>query len=252
MSGEGRRGRQEAARFRRRLADLKRNGSNVLLVGAGGVDTACERLLGESSVGLRYRLFVTTDAGPATARARLASSESDRSSASGRRDHEALVLDWDAAVRGSRADGSAVDTDRPAGIEHPAGEAPSPSVRRVGVGSDDLRELGAAIEDAIEQFDAENGGLSPAELRLCFGSMRPLLADHDGEDARRFLRDLTGTVERFDGMAHYHLPVEYGSETVDAVESLFDAVVEVRYEGGDATQRWHLADPDVTTDWLPL
>ena len=38
-------------------------------------------------------------------------------------------------------------------------------------------------------------------------------------------------------------------ETVQLVAPLFDAVIEVR---GGNNQRWHLREPEITTDWLRL
>lgn len=259
MSGEERRGSSKAtARFRHRLAELKRNGCNILLVGTDALDAACERLLGESSAGPRYRLFVTTDTGPPTAHAKLTSVQS------GPYSDAAAVVDWQANVRGGTA------TDRGDGgdggnggngsngdnFDSPGGtglrDSSEPEFRQLSVESDTLRDLGTAVEETIEEFDAASEGLSPAELRLCFDSIMPLVADHEGRDVRRFLLGLTETVERFDGMAHYHLPSDYGSETVDELEALFDAVVEVRHADGELEQRWHLRDPDLTTDWVPL
>ncbi len=255
MCGEERRGSHEAtARFRRRLADLKRNGCNVLLVGTDALDAACERLLGESSAGPRYRLFVTADSRPATADARL------RSVQSGPYGDSAAVVDWAADVRGGSAaddvaagnrsfDGESLGTRSPAGSVRDASDA---SFFQTTVESDDLRDLGGAVEETAERFAAEAGGLSPGELRLCFDSIVPLVADYDERSVRRFLLGLTETVERFDGMAHYHLPAEYDSETVESIEALFDAVVEVQYGTAEIEQRWHLAEPDITTDWLAL
>ncbi|WP_435178379.1 DUF7504 family protein [Halorussus sp. AFM4] len=238
MVGEERRGDRSAVRFRNRLADLKRNGSNILLVGAEGLDAACVRLLGESSAGRRYRLFVTTDAGPASVRSKLGSVES------GEADEGAVVVDWAADVRGSAAGAARSADDRPNDEDR--------SVRRLSVDSGDLRELGETVQAAIERFDPGSEGFSPAELRLCFDSITPLIADYEDRDVRRFLLGMTETVERFDGMAHYHLPVAYDSDAVESVEALFDAVVEVRYGEEGLEQRWHLADPDIATDWLPL
>ncbi|UPV99780.1 hypothetical protein M0R88_14825 [Halorussus gelatinilyticus] len=270
MCGEERRGSQKAtARFRHRLADLKRNGCNILLVGTDALDAACERLLGESSAGPRYRLFVTADSRPPTAYARL------RSVQSGPYSDSAAVVNWEADVRGGSATENAPAGSGPFGEESfgdgslgersPGGESlveesPGESVRdgsdasfyRTTVESDELRDLGRTIEETAETLEAESGGLSSAELRLCFDSIVPLVADYDERTVRRFLLGVTETVERFDGMAHYHLPAEYDSETVDAVEALFDAVVEVQYGPEEIEQRWHLAEPDVTTDWLAL
>ncbi|UPV73726.1 hypothetical protein M0R89_14410 [Halorussus limi] len=252
MSGEERRGSQKSiARFRRRLADLKRNGCNILLVGTDALDAACERLLGESSAGPRYRLFVTTDARPPTAYARLKSVQS------GPYGDEAAVVNWQADVRGgSAADDASHETgtlgDESLGDGSGVRDSSDESFARVPVEGDELRDLGSTVEETIERFDADSGGLSPAELRLCFDSIVPLVADHEDRDVRRFLLGLTETVERFDGMAHYHLPAEYDSETVRSVEALFDAVVEVRYGGDGIEQRWHLSEPDMTTHWLSL
>lgn len=246
MRGEERRGSQEAiVQFQLRLAELKRNGCNILLVGTDALDAACERLLGESSAGPRYRLFVTADAGPATAHAKLSSVQS------GPYSDEVVVVNWNADVRGAAAtDGDDWNGDPSAGPS--VRDSDGLPFRDVFVDNDDLRDLGTAVEDAVESFETESGGLSPAELRVCFDSVTPLVADHEYRDVRRFLLGLTETVERADGMAHYHLPAEYDSETVETLEPLFDAVVEVRHAESEVEQRWHLRDPDITTDWLAL
>jgi hypothetical protein len=246
MCGEEGRGSQEpTVEFRRRLADLKRNGCNVLLVGTDALDAACERLLGESSAGPRYRLFVTADERPATAHAKLARVQS------GPYRDSAAVVDWNADVRGSVAtDGP--DSDDSFETGPGVRDSDGPAFRETTVESDDLADLGSVVEDLVETFSAESGSLSPAELRLCFDSLTPVIADYDEAEIRRFLGDLTETVERVDGMAHYHLPAEYDSETVASVEHMFDAVVEVRRTDGGVEQRWHLTDPDITTRWLSL
>lgn len=264
MSGEERRGSSKAtARFRQQLAEFKRNGCNILLVGTDALDAACERLLGESSAGPRYRLFVTTDTGPPTAHAKLSSVQS------GPYSDAAAVVDWQADVRGGTAtsrcntdggntdrndtDQNDTDSDDFGSLgENGLRDSSGPEFRKLSVESGDLRDLGTTIEETIEEFDAASDGLSPAELRLCFDSVMPLVADHEGRDVRRFLLGLTETVERFDGMAHYHLPSEYDTESVDELEPLFDAVVEVQHVEDEVKQRWHLQDPEITTDWVPL
>ncbi|USZ68404.1 hypothetical protein NGM10_01370 [Halorussus salilacus] len=270
MSGEERRGSPEATvRFRRRLADLKRNGSNILLVGTDALAAACERLLGESDAGPRYRLFVTADAGPDTARAKLdaVGPRPDRDAAA--------VVNWGTDVRGGAtasddADVTASDRDSPGpsrggppsdgGSPSDGGPKPDdgpksdggPTLREVAVEGDDLRDLGVAVEDAIEGFEEGGARISPAELRVCFDSLTPLVEDYGDRDVRRFLLGVTETVERVDGMGHYHLPARYDSEVVGSLSPLFDAVVEVRRADGEIQQRWHLSDPDIATDWLAL
>lgn len=244
MCGEDRRGSPEAtARFRYRLSDLKRNGSNILLVGTDALAPTCQRLLGESGAGPRYRLFVTTDAGAAVARDKLAAvgPRPDRDAAA--------VVNWRTHVRGetTAADDSGDDL-RMRGASRSHND--DPLLRDVTVESGDLRDLGVAVEETVEAFEARVDHVSPAELRLCFDSLTPLVTDYEDRDVRRFLLGLTETVDRVDGMAHYHLPAEFDSETVASVSPLFDAVVEVRRADGGVEQRWHL--DDITTDWLPL
>lgn len=255
MLGEQGRGRSEAvARFEQRLADLKRSGCNVLLVGTDATDAACERLLGDSSAGPRYRLFVTTDARPDVAREKLAAVQS------GPYADPAAVVNWHADVRGSVADGgttrgrdgSAPHTRAGSSAGRPTDSAGDSTIQTISVESDDLPELRDRVEDAVASFENESGGLSPGELRLCFDSVRPLVVDYDERTVDRFLADLTGIVESAGGMAHYHLPADYDSEVVETVEPLFDAAVEVRRSEARVEQRWHLSDPDFSTGWLPL
>ncbi|MFC7080524.1 DUF7504 family protein [Halorussus caseinilyticus] len=194
---------------------------------------------------------MTTDATPAVAHSKLTSAQS------GPYRDEAAVVDWQADVRGGCATGvrgeTPTDGSGRSGEDGPSvRDSTGPSFRSVTVDSDALGDLGTSIEETIEQLGSGVGSLSPAELRLCFESITPIVADYDDRDVRRFLLGVTETVERFDGMAHYHLPAEYDSETVDSIEALFDAVVEVQYGSGGIEQRWHLADPDITTDWLAL
>lgn len=250
MQGEQGRGSPGAtARFRRRLADLKRNGCNVLLVGTDGLDAACERLLGESSAGPRYRVFVTTDASPATAREGLASVRSDPSS------DAAAVVNWNADVRGATETGSGDDVRvRETSVDGPDFDA----FRETTVDGRDLDALRDGVGDAVAAFEREAGGLSPAELRLCVDSLTPVVADHDDRAVERLLVALTETVAAVDGMGHFHLPTAFSHGTVERLKPLFDATIEVRRSDAGFEQRWHMSDPDdetnadLETEWLPL
>ncbi|WP_158056934.1 DUF7504 family protein [Halorussus halophilus] len=229
MCGEVGRGSPEAAaRFRHRLSTLKQNGSNILVVGTDALPVACERLLGESDAKPRRRLLVTTDATPTTARARL---EAVRARTA--RD-SATILDWDGVSRGTSADGPGESSVRVAPVEA------------------DLDALETAVEEAIETFEADSGPLSPAELRVCFDSLTPLVGEYERRDLRRFLLRLSETVTGVNGMAHYHVSATFDSEVVRSLRPLFDAVVEVRRDDEQVEQRWHLVDEDITTEWLPL
>lgn len=222
-------GSDEAATFTRALASMKRRGSNILVVGACDTDpqvVACRRLLGDAPQ--RRRLFVFTHDGHGVEE-RLAPAERDASTV--------RVVDCASTTRSTAAGAT------------PA--TPDAAVPRTDAPLDDLATLGREIGAAIDRFDAERGGLDPAELRVCVDSLCPLLAEHDDRQVFRFLHALTSDVRRVCGMGHYHLPVTYGADAVSLLAPLFDAVVEVRARP-DPEQRWHLPDHEFTTDWLSL
>lgn len=214
-------GATETAAFTQALASLKRRGSNLLVVGAasdGAHVDACDRLLGDAASS-RRRLFVLTG-----------------------RDHT--------AARGTPGESTVIEyetTTRSAAAEAGSASAPAPSERVV-----TLDGLGDATRAAVEAIEADADGLSPAELRLCFDSLRPLLEEYPEERVFRFLHALTADVGRVSGMGHFHLPVAYDDATVRTIAPLFDAVIEVRSGPGGTQQRWHLREADVSTDWLPL
>lgn len=222
-------GSDEAVTFSRELSAMKRRGSNILVVGAGVSDAhvaACRRLLGEA--GHRRRLFVFTDDGHGIGR-RCVSSERDTSTV--------RIVDCSGTTR------SAASTTQPS----PSG----PAVSHTDAPIDDLAVLGNAVAGGIDYFEAESDGLEPAELRLCVASLCPLLAENDDRSVFRFLHALTSDVRRVSGMGHYHLAVPHGAEEVSVLAPIFDAVVEVRTRD-EHEQRWHLQDPEFTTDWLTL
>lgn len=115
-----------------------------------------------------------------------------------------------------------------------------------------VAELGVEIADAIEQFDAVAGGLAPAELRVAFDCVAPLLSTYGERTVFRFLHLFANNVRLVGGMGHVRLPKPLESETTRLLEPLFDAVVELRLDGTEAQQRWHFRDADVTSEWLPL
>ncbi|KYH27795.1 hypothetical protein HAPAU_04660 [Halalkalicoccus paucihalophilus] len=211
------------------LDALKQRGSNLLVVGSrmpAAHEAACRQFLGESTTQARRRLFVLTD--PCASVSKRLSAEapgSDRRS----------VLRYDAASRSA-----AVAPSQP---------SISASERRV---KGDLGSLGVAISEAIAEFEATSSGLSPAELRLCFDSLTPLVSEYDSEPVFRFLHLLTHRVRSVDGMAHYHLTTERSNRTVGLLEPLFDAVIELCLRGDTLYQRWYLRDSGLTTGWLQL
>lgn len=202
------------------LADLKRQGSMLLVAGTASTaaQSACGYLLGDPSADPRRRLYVEVGTGSRIARP-------DPGVPSRR-------VRYPVAARSAVAAGSGT-TSRP---------------DRVVDG--DLADLQAAVEDAVDALGGD--GLGPAELRVCLDAADGLLATHGEEATFAFLHALRGLVRGVDGMGHVHLPVPYEDEAVAVLTPVFDAVIEVRQDGGEPKQRWHVRDADFTTDWLSL
>lgn len=207
----------ERADFAQTLATLKRNGSNILLVGREATDAhadLCHRLHGASADGSRYRLFVTDGGEPTVEPNGGTDGPTDR------------TIDYSAL--------EPVATDD-------AGNGPAP-----------LGTLGIEIVDAIDTFQGDADGLEPSQLRVCVDSLVALLEDHTAEKVFRLLHMTTSRVDNVQGMGHYHLPLERDHEAVRLFEPLFDAVVEIRVRDGAYKQRWELRERETPTDWLPV
>lgn len=212
-----------SAEFAEALARLKREGSLLLTTGAEAatLDAACARLTGDAVSRPRELLRVLTHDRP------------DGPTA-GASPEDARTVRYRTETRSATAASTSVG--RPA--------------RTVTGGLDDLFEATAAEIDAVADARA---GLEPAELRVCVDGLGDLLAAHDERDVFTFLHGLGHRVREADAMCHVHLPAAMDDEAVALVEPLFDAVIEVRGRAGAGTeQRWHLRDPDLTTDWLSL
>jgi len=225
----------DTATFSRALETLKERGSNLLLVGANHEtiqSQACQRFLGDSIAEPRRRLFVYTDS-DGTVDGQPMESLYAHAGADATK-----VIERPTPTRSAAATGTS---------------APSPSsIPRITVEDGSLADFGDVIVRSILEFDRVSGGLDPAELRLCFDSLLPLLAEHDREEVFRFLHLVIASVREANGMAHYHLPIERDSDAVELLAPLFDAVIEVRVHDGVPQQRWYLAREDFTTEWLSL
>jgi len=205
--------------FTRTLAALKREGSNVLVIGddvGAAQHRACSKLFGVRVVD-RRRAVVSTTAGDVAGH-----------------QHSPDTVTWieySAPTRGAST--ATRDAEPTTGVKH------------------DLASLGEAVNDAIYDADRAVDGLAPAQFRLCVDSLGPLLEAHDERAVFRFLHAVTDDVRAVDGMGHYHLSVPPGAETAQTLEPLFDAVVELRHDDGPL-QRWRLVDENLETEWLPL
>lgn len=203
----------ERAAFARRLGTLKREGSNVLLVGAeraGAHGRLCRKLLGGPHRDARYRLRVT--AGDGRVACGGPDAETER------------VRTVDVSRSALRSDGRSSESQSP---------------RSVGV--DIVGEIDGIADDA--------DGLAPSELRVCVDSLVPLVREYDPEAVFRLLHVTTARVDDARAMGHYHLPLAPDHDAVNLFEPLFDAVVTVRTRGGTVQQRWDLRETETTTGW---
>lgn len=206
----------DTARFTQTLASLKREGANVLVTGddaEAAHHEACDELFGGRMVDRRRAVVSMGTAGH------------------GSSPEDAERIEYAAATRSTATASSKPDL--------------TTGVAR------DLTSLSEAINDAIADADRAVGGLSAAQFRLCVDSLGPLLEVHDEQSVRRFLREVTGDVRAVDGVGHYHLSISPNAETVQTLEPLFDAVIELRITE-EPQQRWRLVDEDLETEWLPL
>lgn len=206
-----------AAAFADALNDLKRRGCMLLVVGTGGnLAAVCEKLRGDDG-DERRRLYVRT--GGRSARPETDVGVPSRTIRYGTDTRSAAATSTDA---GAGAPDRVVDSELP--------------------------DLQSAIDEAVAALEPD-AGYDAAELRVCVDAADALLSRHADERVFQLLHALSGRMRETGGMCHVHLPVAYDDEHVALLGPLFDAIVEVRH---GTEQRWHLSDPEMTTDWVPL
>jgi hypothetical protein len=226
----------DATRFARELNSLKRRGSALLVVGTVPdemYERASRQMLGdERAADPRRRLVVSDDP-----------SVGERLSWTGPTTPEyARVVARETSAR------STATAAASAGASDPTlGATGAAKVHNV---DSSLDELGATLTDIVEQFDAAAGGLAAAELRVAFDCLSTLLAQYDEQTVFRFLHVLTNQVRGRKGMAHFRLPKPVDAQSVRALEPLFDAVIELRVDGGELQQRWHFVERPFVSEWL--
>lgn len=222
MPTDGNSGVHESTALARRLEGLRRRGSGLLLVGDpdDAHAAACRRLLGARAGGGRRRLLVVVG---------------------GNRPCEVLASDAGTGVDHTRV--VRLDPSAPGATD---GETAGDSAADAGA----LRSLGTEIAVAVDEM--ADAGVTPAEFRLCFDSPSPLLRDGDPEAVFRLLHVVAARVRQADGMGHFHLRAGLESDAAALLRPLFDAVVEVREDGGVLQQRWHLRHGDGASEWLSI
>lgn len=220
-------GTDEAA-FAQSLSALKERGSNLLVVGTaieGAHREACDRLLGDADGVPRRRVFVRAHG----------SGRCGLGPAPGASPRETRVVERATQTR-SAADAASSGSLFP--------------TTRVDDGS--LEDLATAVVDEVDALADTAVDPEPSELRLCFDSLQPILAENDVAAVYDALERITTRVREYRGMGHYHLPAEPDHRDVRQLEPLFDAVIELRLRDGRADHNWTLPEADVESGWLPL
>jgi hypothetical protein len=225
------RGERDGTEFGDALSELKRRGSMTLVVGpvpAEAYHTVSRQMLGTEAPGeRRRRLLVVPDSDRETAIDRLREAGSTDPA-------HARVVTCNGTSRSVAANGGRA--------------ADLPAVRRV---DGSLADLGVAITESIDRFEAVAGDLDPSELRVGVDPLSAL----DGYDTRSafgFLHVLGRQIRSRKGMAHVRLAREFDSPEVRTLAPLFDAVLELRLDGYRLEQRWHLSDGGIVSDWFPV
>lgn len=216
-----------------RLSKLKEEGSALLVVGSLPPEQyrhACHRMLGDDTASTRRRILVTTTNATVPPVKRLPPTDSQPQA------DTVTHITYGTQSRSATAE-AATATIRPP-TEH--------------VDELNLSTLGVTISEAIEDFQRIVPDLAPAELRVCFDSVRPLIAEHDTQTVFQFLHLLTGRIRDVRGMGHFHLPVASDNESVHILTPLFDTIVELRSNGENLQQRWRFPDEGISSSWMPL
>lgn len=224
--------RQEGDRFAAYLSELKQRGSATLVVGklpSECYSSFCDDMLGDPAAGPRCRLRVTTGEF-ADLENQVENGPSPTADYPQTR-HVVSTFDTRSATTASAI----------------------ASQRRMVTHVEDasLAKLGITISREIEKFEEAIGDLEPAELRVCFDSLRPLIEEFGEERVFKFLHILTGRIRSTSGMGHFHLQVESDDLVVDKFAELFDAVIELTTRNERLIQCWHVRDRDITSGWIP-
>ncbi|SIQ83620.1 hypothetical protein SAMN05421858_0557 [Haladaptatus litoreus] len=216
-SGEGS---TQNVQFTEWLARLKTSGSNLLVTGDVPKETSAEFSRTLFGQGQRTRVLALTNP-------------------------TALGADSHLPVEPNSPDTRIIDRR----TEYRATKSDEKTDSAQGVSRETLR---SELISVISQYDDQNDGFSPAELRLGIDSVEVLSGGDGIVSFSQFLRGLTAIVRGVHGMAHYHLRVADDDPLVEELSPLFDARIELRKRPGLAEQRWHVPDLGETTHWVKL
>ena len=224
--------------LRRRLLDMKGQGSNLLVVNdAGAVDAVCHRLGGHADRE-RRRCYVPITTTLASVLARHAPRP--------RRSDVLGVIDATTArpVRAMATPLQPGDVDTNAEWYTAFEDL------------NDLQELVRSIESHFARFADLAESTRLGEIRLCLESLDPILDGNTvtGDDEiGTFLHSVTALVREYHAIGHFHVAAGLADDIRASIEPFFDATVRVRTtDGGTNQHQWTLHDDEIDTGWLPL
>jgi hypothetical protein len=214
------------------LAELKRTGSNLLVVGSVPNEihhTICEQMLGHSPDTPRCRVVIFSDADDQSARDDISTLISSSSTP---------LYTINAASQPLTAFRES-DTGRE-------------QVARANVTDDRFNDLKTVIIETIDQLEAANNGFTPAELRVCFSMHLRLFDNCEKEHVSSVIRSVTHRIQQSNGMGHFHLSSSSEQQFRSYLAPYFDGVVKLDSKDESPYQRWYLRDSDATSEWLPI
>lgn len=218
--------------FENALTDLKSEGCALLITGSVSPavhSQVCRKMLGDESHETRRRLVVSAGGTSGSPIAKLSQTPNTAT--------ERVVAISD-TFRGAASQMASTQTLNRDFVNT--------------LSSDQLSTIAMEIFEEIKDFDRLANDLSPAELRVCFDSLSPILDSYGPEKVFRFLHLLIQRIIQVDGMAHFHLSKDRTSEVAQIVTPLFDVVVELQVDNGVSKQRWHFPSRNLSVGWFEL
>lgn len=114
-----------------------------------------------------------------------------------------------------------------------------------------LQEFRTVMMQMLANTDPDYTAHESDGYQLYLDSLRPLLADI-ALDECAFLDSLCRTVRGAGALGYYFVPRDREAAGIDALESVVDAVIELRVSSQGPEQRWHLQQTGYTTKWFTL
>lgn len=224
--------RESVAPFVESLGELKRSGSNLLVIGSVPNEihhTICKQMLGRSPDTPRCRVVVFSNA-----------------------DGQSAKDDISTLVSSSPTPIHTINTASQPLTAFEESDTGREQVARADATDDRLDDLKTILIETIDQLEAANNGFAPAELRVCFSMHLRLFDNYERERVSSVIHSMTRRIKQFNGMGHFHLSSPSEQQYRSYLAPYFDGIVRLDSKEGTPYQRWHLCNSDTTSEWLPI